>query len=129
MLQLRLEPGLGVLSEDRGVQGLLPAYLLLEMMQRVHHSSCFWGLDQQHREALFCPELCGTQLQRWHVPSSEVRCLCSGVAEASEICGHSHIFALSLPPQLDVVFSKQISLCGFPINTSQGGLVNMDEAS
>lgn len=38
-----------------------------------------------------------------------------------------HVLAVPLPPQLDVVSSKQISLCGFPVNASQGELVNMDE--
>lgn len=51
-----------------------------------------------------------------------------GVAEAPGISFNSHTFAVSLLPRLDVVSSKKISLCGFPINTSQGELVNMDEA-
>lgn len=78
---------------------------------------------------MFCLESYNTQLQSWEVPAAcEVRCLCSGAAKAPGMCCHSHTFAVSPPPQLDVVSSKQISLCGFPINTSQGELVNMDEA-
>lgn len=58
--------------------------------------------------------------------TSEVHYL--GVSQAPETCVYSHTLALSFLRQLNVVFSKQISLCGFPINTSQGELVNMDEA-
>lgn len=78
---------------------------------------------------MFCLESSDTQLLSWDVPAAcEVRCLCSGPAKAPGVRCHSHTFAVSLPPQLDVVSSKQTSLCGFPINTSQGELVNMDEA-
>ena len=50
-----------------------------------------------------------------------------GVAKAPGILTVTHLL-VSLLPRLDVVSSKRISLCGFPINTSQGELVNMDEA-
>lgn len=59
--------------------------------------------------------------------SFEIRCLRLGVGRHLE-SAFTVIFAVSLPPWLDVVSSKHISLCGFPINTSQGELVNMDEA-
>lgn len=50
------------------------------------------------------------------------------VAEAPGICCNSYTFAVSLLPQSDVVSSKQTSLCGFPVTTSQGELVDEDEA-
>lgn len=78
------------------------------------------GPDLQHREVLDCPESCNAQLQGCNAPASfEVRCLCLHVSEAPGTCRHSHTFAGSLLTRV---------LCGFPINTSQGGLVNMDEA-
>lgn len=50
------------------------------------------------------------------------------VAEAPGIFCNSYAFAVSVLPQSDVISSKQTSLCGFPVNTSQGELVDVDEA-
>lgn len=96
--------------------------------ERVHHPSCLGASDLSQMGSSFAESHC-THLESWGAPaSSEVRCPCLGLAKTPEICSHSHTFAMSLLPWLYVVSSKQISLCGFPINTSQGELVNMDEA-
>lgn len=63
----------------------------------------------KYHNVLFCSQ--GPQLWSWEAPLSlEVRCPCLGVAQVPETCCiHTRTVAVPLLPQLNVVFSKQIS--------------------